>query len=261
MPPPTPDAVLDVAVAIDEWLHEGVVRRLAGDEGRHRQEALRIERVRVEPGAGSGADVDVGDVVRPAHGLVDEVVVLEGQQAARVDDPRAFHDADLLLGFGARSGCRRRVRGKECARVLAFGGAVAEVQEHRAHGRERDLAEAFVPHALVRRQLAVLVGAVLARVLRAVVRPVEKQLVRQDRAADAPDEPGAILLVARRATALQVGGHVVVLELITDLAGIPVRARLADRVDREAARAIEVHRPGAGLGRGDLRDVVRGGLG
>ena len=152
------------------------------------------------------------------------------------------------------------VRGEEIALVAALRLAVAAVQEQRAGRRDRDLAEAFVARPLVRRKVAVEVGAVVARVLRPVVRRVEVDLVGDHRAAEVTGEPGAILLVARQAAALEVRRHRAALELPADLAGVAVRAGLADGIDRKSAGTIEVDRSRRAPDRGDLFDVVRGRL-
>src|SRR4029077_16570916 len=114
--------------------------------------------------------------------------------------------------------------------------------QDRTRRRERELAEPFVPGALVLRESAVQVRARVPGVLRPVVRTVEEQAILEDRSSDVRIEPAAVRLVPRLRPAREVGRHVLGLKLIAELAGIPARPRLADRVDREAARPIEVHR-------------------
>ncbi len=153
-------------------------------------------------------------------------------------------------------GTRRRGR-EQVALVEAMGVAIADVEQHRADRREGQLAEAFVPRPLVVGQLAVAVGAVLTGILRTIERRVEIQPVGDDRAADVAREPVAVLLEARRAGPLQRRHHPMVHQLPAELAGVAVGARLADRIDAEPARAIEIHRPRAAAHRRHLRDVVR----
>ncbi len=255
------NAVEDVAVAVDHRLDEGVVRRLAGDRRGHGQVAHAIEVGDVEPRPDGVTEGRVGDDVRRSRRLVGEMRVLECQQAARVDDPRALGDANLLLRLVAGTGRRRLVGGETIAAILAIRAAVAEVEQHRAGRRDRHLAEALVAGEVVLRQRAVEIRAVLTRVLRPVVRRVEMDAVRDHRTADIAREPAAVGVVARLRAARQVGGHSRRLELVADLAGEAVRPGLADRIDREPARAVEVDGAGAALGRRHLRDVVRRGLG
>src|SRR6185503_11071627 len=82
------DAVLQEAVAVDQRLDEGVVRRLAGDRRRHLEEALAVEVRDVEVHAAVGADGEAELPIRLVAGVVLEIGVLEGDEAPVVDDPR-----------------------------------------------------------------------------------------------------------------------------------------------------------------------------
>ena len=94
--------------------------------------------------------------------------------------------------------------------------------------------------ALELRQLAVKVARVVAPIFGAIVRAVEEQLAGNHRAAGVRVDPGAALLVARLRADLQRGHEARTQELVAEHAGEAVRAALAHRVDREAARAVEV---------------------
>ena len=135
--------------------------------------------------------------------------------------------------------------------------AVADVDQDRARRREGQFPESFVADAFVLGQLSILVGPVVTGVLRAVVGAVEIQLVRDNRTAGVDGEPGPVLFVPRGTGPLQRRHHVARAQLPGQLAGEAIRARLADRVDAEPARAIEVDRARAAADGRDLGDVMR----
>ena len=247
-----------VAVTVDQRLDEVVVRRLPRDRQRHGEQTQLVQIAEIQARTGSRADRDVRDVVRTAVRQEREVGELARHVAPVVDDPGGLDDPDLLAVLGAASGaCRGVGRVIRRARVDALRTAVTAVDQDRTRRRERELAEPFVPGALVLRESAVQVRARVPRVLGPVVRTVEEQAILEDRSSDVRIEPAAVRLVPRLRAAREVGRHVLGLKLIAELTGIPARSRLADRVDRETARPIEVHRAGTALDDRDLRDVVR----
>ena len=254
-------AVLDVAVAVDQRLHERVVDGIARDRHRDREPPQRVEAVDVEPRAGRGRGHDVGDVIGPALRQVREVGVPGGEEALRADHPRAVGGEDLEPRLVARARGRGGVRQELRPRLDALRVAIAGVQQHRLRGSEGELAEALVARAVVRRELAVEVGLVGLGQRRPVVGAVEVEAVLQDRAAEAGVQPVAVLLVAGLDAGVELRSHALGLELVAELAVELGGARLADRVHREAAGAIEVDGPRPALEHGHLGDVVGGRLG
>ena len=250
-----------VSVAIDIGLDERVVRRLVRDRRRHREQSKLIESVDIEPRADVARRFHRGDVVGTTERVKIEAGELERHVLGRVDDPRSFSREDRLPELIARPCRRRRGLAEQVAAVEAMGISIAEVDQDRIVRCEGQLAEAFVTLPLVRGQRAVVVGAVLARVLGPVVRSVEEQLFLEDRTAAVEGEPLAILFVTRAALGDQARHHVAALVLVSHLAAVAVGAGLARGVDRESTGAVEIDRPRAPLDRRDLRDVVRRRLG
>ena len=99
--------------------------------------------------------------------------------------------------------------------------------------------------------------------MRLVVRPVEEELVLHRGSTDVGVRVHPALVIAcrdRRGRALardELGAHGRRLVPLAHFAGELARARLADRVHREAAGAVEVDRARPALDDGDLGDVVR----
>ena len=186
----------------------------------------------------------------PGAVLIETLAMLSGSPSDRLakcvylnvawlrgaDHPRSVGGRDLLPDVRAGAGRRRRIRQEQVALVDALRVAVAAVDQDRVRRRERQLAEAFVARALVFRQLAVQVRPVVPLVLGTVVRAVEVEVIREDRAAGVRDDPAAIRLVARDGAARERRRHARVLQLVAELPGVLRGARLADRIDREAAR-------------------------
>ena len=249
-----------VAVPIHERRHERVDGGIGADLG-HREQPDLVQVGDVEVRPDRVRDGDVGGVVGDAGGLQRKVRVLEVQVARRIDDPRAVRGADLLTRLVPGTGCGRLELAEERAGIFPLRVPIARVDQRRMGRRQRELAETLVPDAGVVRQLTIHVRAVLTVLFRTVVRSEEEQVVLEDGPADVRLGPAAIQLVAREAAVVQLCRHVVVLQLVADLSRERARARLAHRVDREAAGADEINGPRAPLDDRHLCDVVRSGFG
>src|SRR4051812_45485791 len=247
----------DVAVLGDEGLYEGVERRVGAAQRRNDQPSDRAEVRQIELRAECGGNLGVGNEVRSTTTRVLVVGEFRSGKALRIDDPRSLERSQLQLRIAAGTGRAGLDRIEGARRLGGVRVAIAAVEEDRRRRREGQLSELFLRLEAVRRKRAVVVRLQRPRVIGLVVRTIEEKAVTEDRAPEVDRAPGTILGEGQVLRPHLVGYEAVPEDLITDLAGELVRARLADRVDQEAAGAVEVDRLGAAFDHVDLGDVVR----
>ena len=145
-----PDAVLRVAVAVDEGLDEGVVRGAPADRPGHGQPALRCRGCRCRAGCPTAVETSTSATLsgRPWVGFAKCVYLTVAKlRELMTHDPSAvpIFSGDSLPVPEVADG----VGGERVARVDALRVAVADVEEDRLRGREGQLAEALVARAVV----------------------------------------------------------------------------------------------------------------
>ena len=147
------------------WM-KALTAALVGDRLGHREQAELIEIGDVEVRADRGVDDRARDVVGTARVGFSKCVYLNVTKLIGVEDPDAS-TVPILSQASLPVPAVPAVNWPNCALVEAVRAAIAAVHEHGLGRRERQLAEAFVAHAVEVRHVAVGGRRVLPRCGRA----------------------------------------------------------------------------------------------